>query len=209
MRLPLVALVVANLVPLFGVMFLGWSLFAIMLIYWLENIVIGVWNVVRMLTARNNDEHFMSVLFLAGFFTVHYGGFCAGHGVFVFVLFGGDGFTGPTTGPADFPPGLYWQVIFAVIGLFISHGISYFSNFIGKQEYLKVKGEDLMHRPYGRIILLHFTLIMGGWIIMALHQPFLGLLLFIGLKIAFDAKAHLKSHKKLQALEPITTVNGA
>ena len=46
-----VGLVLANLVPLVGVVFFGWSLFGIMWIYWAENAVIGIFAILRMLTA--------------------------------------------------------------------------------------------------------------------------------------------------------------
>jgi Family of unknown function (DUF6498) len=44
------ALIAANLVPLFGVLFLGWDAFAIVAIYWAENVIIGVINLLKMLT---------------------------------------------------------------------------------------------------------------------------------------------------------------
>jgi hypothetical protein len=38
---PVLALLAANAIPLFGVVFLGWDAFHIVLLYWAENIVIG------------------------------------------------------------------------------------------------------------------------------------------------------------------------
>jgi hypothetical protein len=47
----LIALVAANAIPLIGVLFLDWSLWTILVIYWLENGIVGFWNVPRMLLA--------------------------------------------------------------------------------------------------------------------------------------------------------------
>ncbi len=47
----LVALLVANAIPLGGVLLFGWSLWTILVIYWLENGIVGFWNVPRMLLA--------------------------------------------------------------------------------------------------------------------------------------------------------------
>jgi hypothetical protein len=44
------ALVAANALPLFGVLFLGWDTFSIIIIYWAENVVIGAVNVLKMIT---------------------------------------------------------------------------------------------------------------------------------------------------------------
>jgi len=45
-------LIAANLIPLFGAVFLGWDAFAIVLLYWAENVIIGAINVLKMLTCR-------------------------------------------------------------------------------------------------------------------------------------------------------------
>lgn len=45
---PVIALVVANVIPLVGVLLGGWDLFSIMTLYGLENLVLGVWNWVKM-----------------------------------------------------------------------------------------------------------------------------------------------------------------
>jgi len=47
----LIALIAANAIPLVGVLFLHWSLWTILVIYWLENGIVGFWNVPRMLLA--------------------------------------------------------------------------------------------------------------------------------------------------------------
>ena len=46
------AIVLSNLIPLWGVLFRGWDVFAIMLLFWLENLVIGVFNACRIGSVR-------------------------------------------------------------------------------------------------------------------------------------------------------------
>jgi hypothetical protein len=92
-------LVVANLIPLGGVLFFGWSLWTILVLYWLENGIVGVWAVARILTAAGpvvpgtagmalTLGQVMPAVrpFVAAFFLVHYGLFWLVHGVFVFAL---------------------------------------------------------------------------------------------------------------------------
>jgi hypothetical protein len=45
-----IALVIANLLPLLGVVFLHWDAFAIVALYWTENVVIGAINILKMVT---------------------------------------------------------------------------------------------------------------------------------------------------------------
>ena len=51
-----VALIVANLVPLAGVLWLGWDVWGILIIYWLENGIYGLFNVLKMRRAEGPDD---------------------------------------------------------------------------------------------------------------------------------------------------------
>jgi hypothetical protein len=42
--------------PLIGVLAHHWTVFAVVLLYWCENVVLGVFNVLRMLCARPQDR---------------------------------------------------------------------------------------------------------------------------------------------------------
>ena len=43
-----------------------------------------------------------------------------------------------------------------------------------------------MGAPYGRIMILHVTLIASGFLVQALKSPVAGALLLVGLKLAYD-----------------------
>jgi hypothetical protein len=45
-----------------------------------------------------------------------------------------------------------------------------------------------MFAPYGRIVILHVTIIISGILVLALKAPVLGALLLVGLKLVFDLK---------------------
>ena len=178
-----IALIVANLTPLVGVFFWGWEFFPIFFFYWLESVVVGLYTVLKMVTA---DKGRLGAIFLVPFFLVHYGIFTAVHGTFVFALFG------PSTI-------LLKNIILAGITLFVSHGISYFSNFIGKKEYLAASPNDLMGAPYRRVVVMHLTIIFGGIFLKAFGAPFVALLLLICLKTCIDVMAHLQERSRYRA----------
>jgi hypothetical protein len=52
------ALIAANALPLIGVLFLGWDTFSIVALYWVENVIIGAINVLKMITCRPEPEFF-------------------------------------------------------------------------------------------------------------------------------------------------------
>lgn len=99
----LYALLAANLIPLLGVMALGWRVGDIMFLFWLENAIIGVFNIVRMLIATGGGIlAFVMKLPTVAFFTVHYGLFTFVHGIIVIVMFVGapmDGDFAPESAP--------------------------------------------------------------------------------------------------------------
>ncbi len=185
-----IALIVANLVPLVGVLFFDWSLFTIMFFFWLESAVIGFFNILKLVIVAN----ILSII-MVPFFVVHYGAFMSGHLVFIFALFSPEEMSFSGFFP---PPDLLISHIMnvwpALLGACLSHGISFFYNFIGKKEFRRSTPEKQMMAPYGRIILMHLTIIFGGWLILALGAPLLALVLLIGLKIVSDARAHHKEH---------------
>ena len=136
-RLSSVALVIANLVPLAGVLVFGWRVFDVLMLYWLENVVIGVINVMRMAMVPGRSK-----IFLMLFFTVHYGVFCFGHLSAIVGLFGAtlgvaNAWEYFFTAPADSMPSGQWASAqwLAIACIAASHLFSYFSNFIGSGEY--------------------------------------------------------------------------
>ena len=213
LNLPVVALLAANAIPLFGVLFLNWDAFYVVLLYWTENIVVGFYNVLKMMFAAvPRPVAHLGKLFLIPFFIVHYGGFTAIHGFFVLALFHKDA-QGPPMGGTDWPCFLVFvqmlfnvirymysvippQVRFAVLALFISHGVSFVQNYLIKREYTTAKPDKLMGSPYGRVVVMHIAILAGGFLTMAVGSPAPLLVVLIGLKTILDVNLHNREHKK-------------
>jgi hypothetical protein len=105
----------------------------------------------------------------------------------------GTGFPGPET---------FWRIMqenhlgWAIVGLAISRAISFATNYIGNGEYQRASLPQLMQQPYGRIVVLHVAILGGGFLMMALHSPAIGLLVLVALKIALDLRGHFAERKK-------------
>ena len=197
-----IALILANLVPLFGVLFYDWSLFTIIFCFWLESAVVGSYNIFKMVIVVNIRS---ISIFLVPLFVAHYGAFMSFHLGFIFALFSPDEEMSSCGGrfsgilpSADLLTSHIIDVWPAFLVLFVSHGISFFCNFIGKKEFLRSTPEKQQNAPYGRIILMHFTIILGGGLIITLGASVPALVLLIVLKIVSDVHAHLKEHGVLQ-----------
>ena len=115
----MVLLVAFNLIPLAGVLLGGWNVATLLVLYWVENGIVGILNVPKMLLARGRPASpplaappfarptgvppTLSRYAVVPFFLVHYGLFWFVHGIFVFVLprFAGlgEGLAGSVLGP--------------------------------------------------------------------------------------------------------------
>ncbi|HET7269648.1 MAG TPA: DUF6498-containing protein [Rubrobacter sp.] len=85
-------LIAVNTVPLVGVLLFDWSLFSIVFLYWIENGIVGFFNVLKIAWARksvSSESRFTingrparkaSKAFIIPFFIVHYGMFWVVHG---------------------------------------------------------------------------------------------------------------------------------
>ena len=192
--------VAVNLIPVLGVLFWGWNAAALMVLYWLENVVIGVFNVARMAAcgAAHGRVGIVSSLFLIPFFAVHYGMFCLVHGVFVFTFFGGGLAHLQTLSTLD-GPGDLGRLIGAVLALqpglktglwaiIVWQGVQFGVFFLAAGAYRKIDPASQMFAPYGRIVVLHITIMAAGALVLALGAPMLGVLMLALLKTGFDVR---------------------
>ena len=169
----------------------------VFLLFWFENVMIGVFNVAQMLAFgmkrivinKDNPLSFFGILFICAFFTVHYGLFTMGHGVFVFALFGDDNFDGATLPPLSDIVQIFVQhnLVWAALTIILACGFTAVRQFEKSKDALDVK--VLMFAPYGRIIILHVVLIVGGLLAEALGAPIWALILLIVMKSAYDLVA--------------------
>lgn len=202
-------LIISNLVPAIMIIYGGWTISDILVLYWAESGIIGFFNIFKIMLSRSfktfsnkeqipdyikNDTVFLFIkIFFAAFFTVHFGGFMAGHAVFLFGLVL-RGFNSSS------PFSNFWSYIenvrFGILALFISHGYSFFSNYIIGKERETTSIEQLFAAPYPRIVVMHITILAGAFLMMALKTNVAFLIVFIIIKIGVDLKAHLKEREK-------------
>ena len=216
-----IVLLGVNMIPLAGVVFLGWRVLDVMLLYWAENVVIGIINVFRMAMAKGGlgvgDRRMdaairaaieaspdakrvtlerigtMMKITMIPFFIVHYGVFCWGHLTSLNFIFD------PVRGAPPFISLFGYDAVPILIGIgpiAISHLYSFFANFIGKREYLHTTPSLLMHRPYGRVIALHVAIIAGGALVDLLGGQVYLLVILVLAKTLMDAKFHTLERDK-------------
>jgi hypothetical protein len=154
-------------------------------------VVIGLFQVLRMAAVMVLRQMF-GLIVLIPFFILHYGMFTFVHGMFVTGVLGPPGEAGMEAAIALLlsPAGL----LFALLALAASHGLSFVVNFLGAGEWREVGAQALMKQPYGRVIVLHLVVLAGGAAVAVLGEPLVALVVLVVLKVAIDVAAHRREH---------------
>jgi hypothetical protein len=213
------ALVAANLLPLVGVLALGWDVASLLFVYWLESTVVGFFNVLRMAQAQGPvgnprsrrsglgqlpadvsrpsegtpdpltlpgsalSPSLASKVVLIPFFLVHYGIFMAVHLAFLLSVFG-----------RPVIPAI--ELGLTAAALFASHGFSYVTYYLLRGENLHASPASEMPRPYGRIVVMHLTLLLGAFLATRWGSPTAALVVMVGVKILIDLLTHTRFHAR-------------
>lgn len=212
--LSLAALIGANLIPFIGIFLFDWDVSFIILLYWFENLIAAFYNILKMALLKVDESaKKVSKLFAIPFFCLHYGAFCGVHGVFLTIFFKiGESSSAFPANEETWPLHLIFiqilfnviakiwahrppEMIWAVIGLTLSHGVSFVENYLLGGEYKTSSMNKLMRQPYQRIIAMHIAIITGGIFVMQLDSPLPLLLILVFIKVAVDIHLHRKSHR--------------
>ena len=181
-------LLLPNIVALIGAIFLHWHVFFMLVLYWLENVIVGLISLFKMITIAQVEERRGNT---AGggslFFAIHYGFICMVHGVFVLAIYSSQGSNSNEINLGESFKTIFSEPLFWVIGvtLFIRYVKEYQSEFIDTGEYLKGESSTQFGLPYGRIIILHGTLILCAFLISTVGEPWSSIVLIL-LKTSLD-----------------------
>ena len=192
--LSLAVLLIANLLPLVGVALWGWKLFDLIVIYWLETLVIGGLGIVQMALTTG-----WFALFVVPFFIVHFGGFMAGHFVFMNLMFGDRNGGSFSTIPARLHGMIVAEGLWvALIGLAISHGLGFLFAFLlpwlrrrWQRRPLREEADagsagNVMFGPYRRVMIMHVSILFGAFLVSVFGNNFAFLALLVTLKTLSD-----------------------
>ena len=159
----LMALVVTGLIPIWGVLQYDWDAVQIVILFWLETLIVGIFTWLRVRDAERNPGD-PGPFKVSSFFVVHYGLFWLVHGVLVWVLVlafmpgvGWSGALGSTFGDQSF-----WL---ALIGIGLMQTMIHWRDWSRSEAWRGADPSAEMFRPYGRVFALHLVVIAGFWIL--------------------------------------------
>lgn len=186
-RAGVLLLIAGNLVPLAGVLWWGWDAYVIVFVYWMENGVIGLVNVLKI--RREEGAKPGTGRYLSNFFVIHYGAFWLVHGLLLFLLTGFPNFD------ASLPRISVLGIALAIVTLTVSHFGNFYFVFLRERAYLTTNPMRQMFSPYPRLIALHVVLILGAVLAGTLGQPAILVLLLVLFKIGFELAVFAFDHQ--------------
>jgi len=194
----------------------------ILLIYWGESLIIGIFNIFKMIISGTIQDHkFSPAGFAEGaglslFFTFHYGMFMFVHGAFILLFLVISSSAGPVDPgalnnpfaainllfPWDMSPLEFIESEFsAITALFISHLVSFYLYFLKTGEYNYTEADNYMIKPYKRIIVMHLTIIFGAFALFITgFKSVVFIIIWIGLKILADLKMQISEFKNYRGI---------
>ncbi len=222
------ALIVANTVLLVGVVLLGWSLWTVLVLYWVENGIVGLWAIPRILESKGpevslppprrigfrqpeRERRERRRYFTAIRFTAQYGALWLAHGVLVSAILSVYGVSAtwwPATAAAPGRQVAWLPIGLVAVFLFLSHGWSFRTNFIDRGEGLRLAPDSAAAVPYWRSTTLQAAVVLGGVAIALVGSPTVLAAILVVLKTALDLLLHLYEHTESVIADPTEQGSG-
>ena len=200
------SLIFSNLLVIIFAIVDNLSAVDILWIYWTQSVIIGIFNFIKILSLKEfSTEGFKqgnrqvlptrrTKISTAIFFLFHYGFF---HFIYAVFLGGFSNFANTGTNGSNLN-----YILYAAVTFFASYLIEFINSGNDAQEAVPNIGK-LMFAPYARIIPMHFTIILGGFIgaagsAFSADTNLAIIILFTGIKTVVDLISHSVSFDMLK-----------
>ncbi|MGZ8537155.1 MAG: DUF6498-containing protein [Flavisolibacter sp.] len=170
-------LIIANLLPVYGVLFKGWNAKEIFLVYCLETVIIGFFTMIKLGIAtmfRKNDWWYIQgtkklvhgSMFIL-FFLLHYGLFVVVQMTLFLNFTSINNHVNTSVFQFIFQPFRFLGTeSWLMLSVFLfGYGYENMSRFILDNEYLTTSFMRIMLEPYMRIFVQQFSVLLGGFIL--------------------------------------------
>ena len=224
----LIGILLAALLPLIGILYFGWDWRSTLIFYWLFNVTVGVAVVAGILRARTTASLLdmigiarlgqsiggfmghagtpeqarklaMMKVFVILFFCLHYGLFTLVHGVFVLAITARDNTVSGLSAIVSSQPANFSEIVLLWSLVSVIQLVAIFRD---EKLKLSIKG------AYVRITTLHFSIILGLFLIVLLDWPAVAAVLLVGISFIHDLVQYSLASKTPKSEVLSTTPHG-
>lgn len=144
--------------------------YAVLFGYFLETFIIGVFNIIKMMITNRYDGSGKAIFYFVPFFIFHFGMFVGVQSVFVFEIFSLDGSTlinEPFHLIENYQAILHLEGMnYVVYLLFFTQIMKFIFDFLLPKKYLEFTVLEIMFKPYVRVIIQQFTVLIALFFMM-------------------------------------------
>lgn len=179
-------------ITLLIILYLGFAdPFAIVMAYFVESIVIGLINFLKMwlTTKGSNKKNKSSTLFKCLFFLFHYSFFIFVQSIFVFAMFSisDNNIKEPFNVIHNYSYAFTMQGFgISMLVMVIVLLLETFTSYIQPKLYRTLSAEDLFFKPYIRVIIQQFTVLLAMFLVMITGLEVLVATILIALRLLVD-----------------------
>lgn len=205
-----ISLIIVNLIPLFGVLFLGWEIISIMVFYSIQTIIIGIYGILKIILSKkeiNTSEArrytknqlkfiiiFFKIIIILLILPAYYFSL-AFLPLFIYLIIESslkniNILSSINLIFKNFSSYLLIPFIF----LMINHGVSFYKNFILKKEYNNVNLADITTELFSRVFLMYYITVFVVLIVGITRIVSLIVLITVLTKTILDLYSHNREH---------------
>jgi hypothetical protein len=158
--------------------------------YFLETIIIGIFNCFKIYKCHLHDKDSKGLAFHILFFCFHYGFFIAVQSIFLFGIFS---FSKTFQIKEPFHLIDNFQFVLSLDGMLImilvlsiTQLMKYILDFILPKKYLEFSVNDVFFKPYVRIFIQQFVVILGSFFVILSAAPVIAALILIIIRFLVD-----------------------
>lgn len=207
MLIKILQILIYSIVPLVGILNFGWDWRQVIILYWLENIAVGIATFIAIVSAPAGTRATergttrgsrleingrmidiaspVGKMAYAGFFAVHYGGFTFIHGLFVFALVSGAFSFGNQSGAGSEGLPDIGGLLITWLGMTVVQLVVLWQKRMDKAAPSSSLA-GMFATPYKRIVALHLAIIFGAFTITALNLPSAAAIILIAVHAITD-----------------------
>jgi len=215
-KVPLISILIANLLPVLGVLFWDWDAFAIVLLYWIESMFVGFFLILKMSIGKTNMYAFDNIffkLFQIPLLIICFFIYSIIVGYLIHALFNPDISHLVIANASETEKGIFqFFIIFRFIlsmiptklfvpvsVMFICQSVLFFYRNFYRPEDRSIDFEGIGNRLYGVSIITYAGIVLGCYVAMLMNSSAWILVMLILIKTCSDIKAYFftKNTKEL------------
>ncbi len=182
-----ILLVIANIVPVINLLVKGEPVGSILVIYWIQMMIIGFWNIIKLIVIGRWSALLSAPVFILMYLSI----------VNIFGLIAGGLLDDQMQGTEWHENFSLWNFWWPALMFFATHGLSFYTNFLGRREDETTPWDKQLGQPILRAMPMWIAALAGGFVGSFFNTAAIAVLCVLPVKLVLDLLGHFNEHGML------------